>query len=134
MAAVGSTTPFQANWAEIVATTGGDHDHRNTTHHQGFSTPNFELVGFNPLHSDYYGQPPGAFGCSNTRSNAERALSITGSFATDAGVIISDVTDPTNPQKISELVMPSTHVYDNVLTPDMRWALIATSPFEPGPE
>lgn len=125
---------FAADWAERAVVSGPDHDHAKVEHHQDLSTPNFEVIGYNPLKSDWYGKPPGGFGCSKTASDGKRRLSVTSSFNTDAGLLISDVTDPRKPEKIGELVLPWTNVYDNLITPDLRWVLLATSPLESGPE
>lgn len=125
---------FSLDWAEIAVRADEDHLHTSSSDHEGRSTPNFEVIGYNPLRSDWYGKSAGGFGCSKTAQTSERALSVTSSFNTDAGLIISDVTDPRNPEKIGELVLPWTNVYDNFVTPDLRYVLLATSPLESGPE
>src|SRR5687767_9298373 len=59
--------PFTANWAELAVAAGPEHDHTKAAQHAGLSTPNFEIIGHNPLRSDWYGKPPGGFGCSKTQ-------------------------------------------------------------------
>jgi hypothetical protein len=116
-----------AGWAEAVFPV-GDHNHRNWSQHKGLSTPNFKLIGHNPLTTDYHGKSAGGYFCGDVRESNGRRLSVVHSWVSDVAFVISDVTDPTNPQKIGELVMANTHVYDIALTPDMKWVLASTSP------
>lgn len=119
--------PIQENWAELVFTTGEGHDHRDMSHHQLLGTPNFEVLGWNELKTDYHGKPSGGYFCSDTIARDGRTLSVVHSWTTDVAFIISDVTDPTNPQKIGEFVMANTHVYDLAMSPDQKWVFLATS-------
>src|SRR5258708_6892715 len=53
----------------LPADTGGEvpreHDHTNRSQHQGFSTPNFELLGHDPLLSPYFGATAGTGYCGD---------------------------------------------------------------------
>lgn len=125
-------TVFDPDWASVPY--GPPHNHRDPSHHKNLSTPNFEILGYEPLKTDWHGKTPGGFGCADSREKDGRRLSITNSYNTDVALIITDVTDASRPQKLGELVLPSTHVNDDAITPDMRYVLLSTDPFESGPE
>lgn len=120
--------PIGEGWSELALTTGSEHDHLNHTQHADWTTPNFEVLGWNPLITDYHGRTAGGYLCGDAVDRNGRRLSVVHSFTTDVAFIITDVTDPRNPQKIGEFVMANTHVYDLALTQDQRTVLLATSP------
>jgi hypothetical protein len=123
------------DWAELALVDDLPplHDHKNPAHHENLSTPNFKLIGYDPLISDYYGRTAGDHACGDTKEKDGRRLSITHSFGTDVAFVIVDVTDPTIPTKIGELVMSFTQVYDLAISPDLNWVVLATSPMDAGP-
>lgn len=124
-----STLPvIQPGWSEAALVAGGEHDHTNHAVHAGLSTANFQVFGWNPLITDYHGRTAGGYLCGDANEKNGRRLSVVHSFTSDVAFIISDVTDPTDPKKIGELAMPTTHVYDLALTPDQQYVLLATSP------
>ncbi len=123
----GVKAPIQDNWAELLFIFGEGHDHKNFTHHRELTTPNFKVVGHNPLDTDYHGTPSGGYFCSDVSAKDGRALSVVHSWTSDVAFIISDVTDPMNPEKVGELAMANTHVYDLAISPDQRWVFLATS-------
>lgn len=132
------TLSISPDWAELALVDERPplHDHRDPKHHENLSTPNFNIVGYDPLITDYYGRTAGDHACGDTKEKDGRRLSITHSFGTDVAFVIIDTTDPTNPKKIGELVMSFTQVYDLALSPDLNWIVLATSPMDvgPGPE
>jgi hypothetical protein len=127
-------TPFNPEWAEKALSFGEGHNHNKRADHANSSTPNFEVIGYNPLITDYHGTTSGGYGCGAVMEKDGRRLSAVQSFGTDVAFILSDVTDPRNPQKIGELVMDKTQVYDLTITPDMKYVLLATSPYDTGPD
>ncbi|HLE48306.1 MAG TPA: hypothetical protein VI818_08425 [Candidatus Thermoplasmatota archaeon] len=124
----GQALGFADDWAELVLAGGETHNHVDITQHMGRSTPNFEVVGHNPLLTDYYGRTAGGHFCGDVREKDGRRISVVHSWVSDIAFIISDVTDPRNPQKIGEFTLQRTHVYDLALTDDMKTVLLATSP------
>lgn len=124
---------FDPEWHLNALPWGDAHDHADASQHVNLSTPNFKVIAHNPLAVDEFGGAAGGYGCSSTVENAGRTLSITNSFVTDVSLIVTDVTDRTAPEVLGELVLENTHVYDNVLTPDNQYALLAVTPFGDGP-
>lgn len=107
-----------------------DHDHADRALHQGFSTPNFELLGHDPLPSPYFrGQSAGTAWCGDVASpDAERRLAVVHSFSTDVALTVIDVTDPSQPTMLGELVLPFDFTYDVAIFEDSRYAVIAGNP------
>ncbi len=125
---VGTALPISAGWAEAVMTVGEDHNHKDFAQHVGLSSTNFQVVGHDPLTTDYHGKSAGGYFCADVREGDGKRLSVVHSWVSDVAYVISDVTDPMNPKKIGEFVMANTHVYDLALTPDQNWVLLSTSP------
>ncbi|MBI2078786.1 MAG: hypothetical protein HYT80_10530 [Euryarchaeota archaeon] len=119
---------FDPLWFELALTTGEDHNHADHSKHLNQSTPNFNVLGYEPLITDYHGRTAGGYLCGDANERNGRRLSVVHSFTTDIAFIVSDVTDPAKPQKIGEFVMANTHVYDLAITQDQRTVLLATSP------
>jgi hypothetical protein len=124
------TIQIPVGWSENALVTG--HDHSDHALHAQMSTPNFRIVGYDPLITDYYGSTAGGHLCGDAKESKQgRRLAVVHSFSTDVAFVISDVTDAANPKKIGELVMEMTHVYDLAVTPDLKYVLLATSPLGP---
>jgi hypothetical protein len=115
-------------WSELPLADEQGHNHADHAMHLNMSTPNFEVLGYNPLITDYHGRTAGGYLCGDANEKDGRRLAIVHSFTTDVAFIISDVTDAARPQKIGEFVMANTHVYDLALTQDQKTVLLATSP------
>lgn len=106
-----------------------DHDHGDRALHAGRSTPNFEVVGWNPLaDGDHYEAPAGTYWCGDVSDAGERRLAVVHSFATEVALVVLDVTDPEAPVQVGELVMPQVFTYDVAITEDGRYAAIAGNP------
>ncbi|HEX9816066.1 MAG TPA: hypothetical protein VGB18_03715 [Candidatus Thermoplasmatota archaeon] len=123
-----------SDWFEIALPTGSEHNHRDASHHENLSTLNFNIVGYNPLITDYYGRTAGDYFCGDQRELDGRRLSVVHSWGSDVAFVLADVTDPTKPEKIGELAMANTQVYDVSLTPDLNFVVMSTSPFDSGPD
>jgi len=119
---------FDPLWFELPLSAGDGHNHADHAQHLNLSTPNFEVLGYEPLVTDYHGRTAGGYLCGDANEKNGRRLSVVHSFTTDIAFIVSDVTNPQKPQKIGEFVMANTHVYDLAITEDQRTVLLATSP------
>jgi hypothetical protein len=117
---------FDEHWAELALPYGEDHDHKNAAQHN-HSTPNFELLGWNPLVTDHYGTSAGGYLCGDSADRGSRRLSVVHGLGTDVALVVVDVTDPRNPQKLGELAMPNTGARDVAITPDGRYVLLGTT-------
>lgn len=119
---------FPVAWSEKALPFGPDHDHLDRAQHRGLSTPNFEIVGHDPLVSEHYGTTAGGSFCGDVPAspNDGRRLAAVES-RTDVGFTIVDVTEPTEPAWLGELVMPTTRVYDLAVAPDSRSVILVTS-------
>lgn len=131
-----SPEPGQAppDWPSLALPFGEGHDHTRVENHRGLSTPNFEVVGWNDLRTSHYGTATTDTACAATGRQGERVISVVESFTTDVAFVVLDVTSPADPTVIGELVLPTTHVYDIQLTPDAGAVVLATSPYDLGPE
>src|ERR1041385_5570985 len=69
----GAPLTFRTDWAEH-AVPFSDHDHHDPLQHQGLSTPNFQLLGWDPLISDYSGRSAGGYLCGDARDAGDRRL------------------------------------------------------------
>lgn len=106
------------------------HDHSDRSLHQGLSTPNFRVLGHAPLGTDHHGQSAGGYYCGEVGGD-DRRLAVVNSFTSEVAVVVVDVTDPAAPQKLGELVLPNTQIYDSAITDDGQFAVLATSPLAP---
>lgn len=117
---------FRDDWAERAVPYEG-HDHRNAAEHQGLSTPNFELMGWDPLISEYYGRSAGGYLCGDSVDNGERRLAAVHGIGTDVAFELVDVTDPRAPVLLGEFIMPRASSRDVALTPDGQHVAVAIS-------
>lgn len=130
--ATGSLT-FAHDWAELALPYGEGHDHFDPVHHQGLSTPNFELLGWDPLISDYYGRAAGGYLCGDSVDNGERRLAVVHGYQTDVAFALVDVTDARAPVHLGEFILPRSASRDVALTPDGHHVAIAISTPDAGP-
>jgi hypothetical protein len=105
-----------------------DHDHEDRELHMGLSTPNFEVLGHDPLPSDYFNGAAGTTYCGDASSEGERKLAVVHSFATDVALIVIDVTDHAKPTRLGELVLPYDFTYDVAIFADGKYAVLAGNP------
>jgi hypothetical protein len=136
----GATMPIatiDAGWAERALVNKGTddhHDHNDPAQHHDLSTPNFQVLGWDPLVTNYHREPSGGYSCGTVVDTDERKIAVYNSFTTDVALVVVDVKDPTAPKLIGELVLPLTHVYDASVTDDGMFALLATDPLDKGPD
>lgn len=105
-----------------------DHDHNDRELHKGLSTPNFELLGHDPLLSEYFRSSAGTAWCGDVAAEGDRRLAVVHSFSTDVALSVIDVTDPRTPLMVGELVLPFDFTYDVAIFEDSRYAVIAGNP------
>lgn len=123
--------PVEAGWSEPVLSWPEGHDHADPAHHAGLTTPNFEIVGYDPLVSAHYGHTPAGYLCGDATATTDgRRLAVVESRS-DVGFAIADVTDPAAPRWLGELLMPSTYVYDVAVVPDGKHVVLVTSEAQP---
>lgn len=121
-----------ADWAKQALDIPDDHDHTDPHQHAGLTTPNFEVVGHDPLVSDVYGTTPPGNLCGDAKDTEDgRTLAAVESRG-DVAFTLVDVTRPAEPVKLGEMVMHTTYVYDMAVVPDGdHVALITSYPKEP---
>lgn len=140
---VGATQPApegpkapDATWAERALPYGSDHDHFKIGEHRNFTTPNFDILGHNPLVSPSLGRTPGGHFCGDaTPTPGGRRLAAV-EMRSVGGFALADVTNPAKPAWLGEFVMRGSRVYDMAVVPDGRHVLLVTTdqlPSTPAP-
>jgi hypothetical protein len=125
----GPTTPVvPEGWAARALPHAGDHDHDDRAAHRELSTPNFRVLGWDPLITDHHGTTSGDHLCGAVATEGDRRLAVVHSFGTDVAFVLADVTDPVAPVKLGEFVLKRAHTYDVAITPDGRYVALATNP------
>jgi hypothetical protein len=125
--AAGAAAALPPDWYAGALAHDAGHDHGDIAQHQNLSTPNFRLLGHDPLLMQYYAGKPGpGFGCGGwgTRSDGRR-LEVVGTSSNDAPFVLVDVTDPAHPQKVGEFVAKGMGIYDADITPDAKYVVLA---------
>lgn len=124
---LGSVAEAPLDWATRALPYGKGHDHEDPDHHVGLSTPNFHLLGWDPLLTDYYGRSSGGNLCGDGAEADGRRLAAVHGFQTDVALVLSDVTDPAAPKKLGELSIPYSHARDVAMTADMKYVVLGMS-------
>lgn len=120
-----------AGWAARAIPFGDGHDHFDRSHHANLSTPNFELLGWDPLVADATGTTAGGYYCGEVGETSEgRRLAVVNSFNSEVAFVVADVTDPMKPVKVGEYVLPRVHVYDVAMSADAQHVIVAAQPDE----
>jgi hypothetical protein len=94
--------------------------------HVGLTTPNFELLGWDPMvngsrHTTSFYVP-----CGDAKPTTDgRRLAIVESEG-DVAFALADVTNPRAPRFLGELIMKTTQEYDVALAPDGKHVLMVT--------
>lgn len=104
------------------------HDLSDRSLHRGLSTPNFIEQGWDPLTTDFHQASAGGYYCGEVSTEGDRKYAVVNSFTSGVALVVIDVTDPTTPEKVGELVLPRTQIYDSAITRDGQFAILATSP------
>ena len=113
------------HWAEAALASA--HDHADPALHANLSTPNFEILGYDPLISEDYGTTVHGNLCGDAASTTDgRRLAVVETRG-DVAFSVVDVTDASNPQRLGELIMRRTYVYDLTVAPDGKHVVLVTS-------
>lgn len=118
---------FEVAWADKALPFGDGHDHKDPAHHRNLSTPNFELVGHDPLISSHYGKPAGAYFCGDAAPVEDGRRLAAVESRSEVGFAIADVTNASEPRWLGELVMTTTRIYDLAVAPDGQHVVLVTS-------
>lgn len=128
------TVALDPEWSERALVFGEDHDHADVAQHQGVTTPNFEILGHDPLISPAYGTTAYGSLCGDAKSTEGGRRIAAIESRSDVGFTLADVTDPLAPKFLGELVMRRTYVYDLAVVPDGRHVVLVTiTPKDPDP-
>lgn len=118
-------------WVDAVPSslTHEDHDHSDRAQHAGLTTPNFEVVGWDPLVTQTYGTTLTGMGCGGTVTREDGLrLAIVHSISTDVSFVVADVTDPAAPKMLGEFYLPNAVVWDADISADGMHVLIGAYP------
>lgn len=108
---------------------GDNHTHSNRSQHRGLNTANFEVIGYDPLVTEALNSTPTGMSCGGTAQREDgRRLALVHTFDTEVAFIVADVTDPANPVKLGEYILPNVHVWDATLSADGEHALVGAYP------
>jgi hypothetical protein len=121
---------FDPRWAEHALVGGEGHDHANATQHLNLSTPNFQVLGHDPMFSPFYGQAAGGTLCGDAAQGPDGRRIAAVESRSKVGFALADVTDGAHPKWLGEVVMENTHVYDVAVVPDGRHVVLVTSGLE----
>jgi hypothetical protein len=116
-------------WVVKGVPAGENHDHNDPLQHLGLTTPNFHEVGWDPLVTDRYHSSVDGMGCGGTGVTKDgRKLALVQSISSEVSLIVADITDPANPVKLGEYLMPNAVIWDATITPDGKHALVGAYP------
>lgn len=118
---------FDPEWAKRALVHGEGHNHEERLDHIGMTTPNFEVVGWDPMISGFHGTTPGGYACGDVEDTQDGRRLAVAEARTEVGFAIADVTDPLDPVWLGELVMPTTRVYDLAVVPDGKHVVLVMS-------
>jgi hypothetical protein len=127
------TGEVPAGWWENAvpsSITDPDHDHGDRSQHLNLSTPNFEVLGWDPLVTEQFGTTLTGMGCGGTVTREDgMRLAIVHSISTDVSFVVADVTDPLAPRMVGEFYMPNAVVWDADISADGMHVLVGAYPF-----
>ncbi len=121
-------------WVGVVPSSLIDenHAHNNRSHHAGLSTENFEVLGWDPLVTDFHDSTVTGMGCGGAETREDgRRLAVVHSISTVTSFVVADVTDPEAPFMVGEFYLPNAVVWDATITADGMHVVIGAYP--PGP-
>ncbi len=119
-----------ADWAELGVPWGDEHDHADATQHAGLTTPNFRVLGYDPLVTEATGTTLTGMGCGGVANATDgRRLAVVHSISTDVAFVVADVTDPDAPAMLGEYYLPNVVVWDATITADGKHALVGAYPW-----
>lgn len=114
-------------WHDQALPFGPSHDHTDPAQHVNLSTPNFDVTGYTPLNSSFYGAPAGSYFCGDAQPTEDGRRLAAIESRTQVGFALADVTDPAQPEWLGELVMQTTYIYDLAVVPSGQHVVLVTS-------
>lgn len=123
--APGPERAVASDWAERALASG--HDHADPAAHAGLTTPNFRILGRDPLVSDEYGTTVHGNLCGDAMPTRDGRRLAAAETRGDVAFSLVDVTDAARPQRLGELVMRTTKVYDLAVVPDGKHVVLVTA-------
>lgn len=122
---------FRDDWAEHALP--DEHDHFDPVAHENLSTPNFEILGWDPLISEYLGQSAGGYLCGDAVDAGDRRRAAVHGINTDVAFELVDITNASKPEVLGEFIMTRGASRDVALTPDANYVAIAITDPDTGP-
>lgn len=125
-----ATVPDQW-WVNAVPSslTDENHDHSNRSHHMGITTPSFEVLGWDPMVTDFHNRTMTSMGCGGAVDRADgRRLAVVNALGTDMSFVVADITDPYAPEFMGEFYMPNAVVWDADISADGRHVVVGAYP------
>lgn len=118
--------PLTAGWWERAVPAGEGHKHNDPAQHQNLSTPNFHVLGWDPLVSESLGATATGMGCGGTgTTSAGKRIAVVHSITSEVAFVVADVTDPAHPKYLGDFYMPNSVVWDATVTLDGMHAIVA---------
>lgn len=118
-------------WVDSVPSseTVDGHDHSLHAHHENLTTPNFEVLGWDPLVTDQHGETVPGMMCGGVTDREDgRRIAIVHSISNDMAFMAADVTDPENPFMVGEFYMPNGITWDADISADGMHVLAGAYP------
>ncbi len=118
-------------WVNVVpsSATDDEHDHFDHEQHANLTTPNFNIVGHDPLITDRFDETTTGMMCGGVATrDDDRRIAVVHSIDTAMAAMIADVTDPENPQLVGEIYMPNGVTWDADITEDGMHILVGAYP------
>jgi hypothetical protein len=121
-------------WWSRAVPAGEGHKHADPLQHQNLSTPNFQVLGWDPLVSGSLGTTATGMGCGGTGETKEgRRIAVVHSISSEVAFVVADVTDPAHPKYLGDFYMPNAIVWDATVTPDGLHAIVGADTIALGP-
>jgi hypothetical protein len=120
------------SWVERALRMPTGHDHNDPEHHKNMSSSNIDEVGWSPLSSPYYdGTTMPGYSCAVTDPTSTGAagkpkMLYAISYATDVAFVAVNISDPANPQWVSEFLLPNAHTDDIRMTANGKYVVVAS--------
>lgn len=123
----GDGFPLDARWADRALPFGEGHDHHDVAPHANLSTPNFQVLGHDPLISAQLGATIGGHFCGDAQATPDGRRLAAVEMRNVGGFALADVTDAQHPTWVGEFVMRYSRVYDLAVAPDGKHVLLVTT-------
>ncbi|MHB8586487.1 MAG: LVIVD repeat-containing protein [Thermoplasmatota archaeon] len=126
-ASAARASALPSDWYEAALNHDKDHNHSDINQHMNLSTPNFHLLGHDPLLTEAYnGTPAYGYGCGEAgTTESGRTLFVVNAFQNSLTFVLEDVTDARHPIKVGEFYEKGMGSYDADITPDGRYVVLA---------